>query len=177
MQAIKKRLINGAQNSRESFELMKAIESLFNTQNLVSPGLAIKSGGASPQFLTGALTYLLNGQLYQKVASAAVSVTAAISWTGVASTYNAGAWLVAVDAGLNITLFASNVTSTTASAAAALQGIVWPMVPETYCVIGAIIVNTSTANTTFTGGTTNLDAAGLTVTYLNFTGPFYPAQL
>jgi len=51
---------------------------------------------------------------------------------------------------------------------------VWPKVPPGYAVIGAIVISTGTANTTFTAATTALDAAGITVDYINVQGPFFP---
>lgn len=153
--------------------LLRALGCLYQTQNLVSPGLAIKSGGGSPQHLTGAIQYLINGVLYTKAAVAAADLPATISWTGAASVYNAGGWIVGVDSGGNLSYYATNVTSA-ASAASALAGIRWPTVPQGIAVIGAIVVYTSTANTTFTAATTNLDATGLTTLYLNTVGPFYP---
>jgi hypothetical protein len=177
MQSIKKRLIDGIFANGEQMALLKLFESLFNTQNLVSPALAIKAGGSSPQFQTGAFTYLINGQLYQKAAVAANSVPAALSWPGTAGLYNAGAVLLSVDAAGNLYTNVSNVTASAASQAAAMNGIVWPWIPETQTVIGGFIVSTSAANTAFTGGTTNLDAANIAVAYFNTTGPFFPSQL
>lgn len=173
---LKKRFLQ-LPNKNESFELLKGFEFLGKNQNLVSPGLAIKSGGTSPQFLTGAITYVIGGVMYQKIAVAANSLTSAISWTGVAATYNAGAYVVCIDNTGTYQLVTTNVTSNTTSAAAAVQGLQWPSIPDGYCVVGIILVAATTANTTFTGGTTNLDAAGITTTYINITGPFYPTLI
>ncbi len=125
----------------------------------------------------GALTYLNSGQLYQKAAVAANAVPAALSWAAVAGSFNAGALLLSVDVAGNLYTYVSSITASPTSQAAALNGLVWPWVPETQTVIGAIVVSSSAANTAFTGGTTNLDAANIAATYINTTGPFFPAQL
>jgi len=186
LQTIKKRLIDGVFSTGEMYALLKSFEGLFSTQNLVSPGLAIKTGGSSPQFQTGAISYVIGGTLYQKAAVAASNVPAALSWTGAAGVYNAGALLLTVDNAGNLYTYVSNIASSSTSMAVAIQGIQWPWVQDAssatgvaggQAVIGAIIVATNVANTTFTGGTTNLDTAAITTTYINITGPFYPNEL
>lgn len=174
MEKIKKFIIGGGSTTPHPEDILRALGDLYQRQNLVSPGMAIKSGGASPQFLTGANSYLIGGKLYQAAAVAANSLNAGITWAAVASTYSAGAYIIALDNAGTLYALPTNVSSTTTSQAAALAGIVWPAVPDTFCVIGVIVVSTSSANTAFTGGTTNLDAAGITTNYINITGPFYP---
>lgn len=165
--------------SQQTYGLQKVFEALFNTQSLGNAGLAINAGAAATWKMTNsaALVYVIGGQAYRKAAVTAQAVPSAISWTGVASTYNAGAFLITLDSSGTVTTIPSSVVSTTASQAAAVAGISWPQVPVGSVVIGAIVISTSTANTTFTAGTTALDAAGISVDYINVQGPFFPTVL
>jgi len=172
MQLIKKRLINGIPDRREGFELLKVFEHLYATQSLGSAGVAFTT---TTWQTTNAVPYLINGVTYTKAAVSTQAVPTSLAWTGVASTFNAGAFVIALDSSGAITLFTTAITSSTASAANALAALVWPVIPENFCVIGAVIIQSTTANTTFTPGTTNLNAAGITSTFINTQGPFYPA--
>lgn len=176
MEKIKKFLMAGQPGAAKPEDIFRAVQDLFARQCLGSAALAI-NGAAGPTWKmtnAAALPYLINGTLLTKTAATAQAVPTAVSWAAVASTYNAGGFLIALDNAGNIVTFPTNITSTTTSAAAALAAIVWPVVPDTYCVIGAIVINNTAANTAFTGGTTNLDAANIGVNYINVTGPFYP---
>lgn len=174
MEKIKKFLFAGRIGAALPEDVYRAFQDHYVRQNLVSAGLAIKTAGASPQFQSAAIAYLLGGQLLKKVAVAATTLSTAVAWTGVASTFNAGGVLLTIDNAGNITQVPTSIVSTLTSQAAAIAGITWPVVPDNVVVIGAIVVSTSAANTTFTGGTTNLDAANITVDYLNIVGPMYP---
>lgn len=167
---IKKRL-QVLPNSREAFELLKALEQCYNTQCLGSAGLAINAATTPTWKMTNAsaLPFIINGVLATKAAATAQAIpaAAALSATG----QNA----VMVTVGLDITgalnLFTSPV-STAPNAVAALAGIIPAQVSDGIAVIGQIIIQSNA--TAFTPGTTNLDAAGITVTYVNTTGPFFP---
>lgn len=171
MQLIKKRLL-ALPDRREAFELTKVFESLFSTQSLGSAGVAFTT---STWQTTNTVPYLINNVLSIKPVLSAQAVPAALAFPGTASTFNAGAFLIALDSAGNVTTFTTAVTASTSSAANALSSIVWPIVPETYCVIGAIVIQSTTAATPFVPGTTALNAAGITSTFINTQGPFFPA--
>ena len=172
MQLIKKRLINGIPDRREGFELLKVFAHLFETQCLLSAGFTFT---LATWQTTNAIPYLINGVTYTKAAVTTQAVPAALAWAGVAGTFNTGAFVVAADITGALTTFTSAVTASTISAANSLASLVWPVIPETFCVLGAVIIQSTTANTTFTPGTTVLNAAGITTTFINTVGPFYPA--
>lgn len=171
-----KKLIAQFPPEHKNFGLVQLFKSLFSTQSLGNAALAINAGSAATWKMANAspLLYVVNDVTYRKTAATAQAVPSQISWTGVASTYNAGAFLIGLDAAGNVNTYPTNVTSTTASQAAAVSAIVWPAVPEGVAVIGAIVISTSAANTTFTAATTALDAANITVDYINVQGPFFP---
>lgn len=174
MQYLKKR-ISQMEPKADNLSLAKIFENLFNTQCLGSAVLAINAGSAATWKMTNgsALPYLINGVSFSKAAATAQAVPTAITWAAVASTFNAGGFLIGLDSAGAVSTYPTNVTSA-ASAAAALAGIVWPAVPDNVCVIGGVIVTNSAANTAFTGATTALDAANISTLYFNTTGPFFP---
>lgn len=75
-----------------------------------------------------------------------------------------GAVLTTCDAGGTL----RNYTSGAASSAAAIQ---YPTIPANEAVIGIVYF---APTTTFTGGTTALDAANVNATFVSVQGPFYP---
>lgn len=170
MQAIKKRLLD-IPHRQESFALIKAFETLFGNQVLGSAGLAINAGTAATWKMTNAapLVYTINGATYTKAALTAQAIPASAALT--ASGNQAVAVMLCLDAGGTLSTYVSAV-STGASVAAAVSGVIYPQVPENVAVIGVIIIGS--AATAFTPGTTALDAAGITTTYINVTGPFFP---
>lgn len=156
--------------------VMRSFQDLFARQSLASAALAINAGSAATWKMgnTAALPYLINGQFLTKAAATAQAVPTAITWAAVASTFNAGGFLVALDAAGTVFTYPTNVTASTVSSANALAGLVWPTVPDDKCVIGAIVVYNTAANTAFTGATTALDAANIGAQYISTVGPFYP---
>ena len=174
MQFLKKR-IAVMESKADNYSLAKIFENLFNTQCLGSAGLAINAGSAATWKMTNAaaLPYEIGGVTYSKVAATAQAVPTAITWAAVASVFNAGGFLIGLDSAGAVSTYPTNVTSA-ASAAAALAGVSWPAVPDNICVIGGLIIANSAANTAFTGATTALDAANISVLYFNTTGPFFP---
>lgn len=155
---------------------LRSFQDLFARQALASAALAINAGSAATWKMgnSAALPYVINGQLATKAAATAQAVPTAVTWAAVASTYNAGGFLIALDAAGTVFTYPTNVTASTVSSANALSGLLWPTVPESQCVIGAVVVYNTAANTAFTAGTTALDAANIGVQYINITGPFYP---
>ena len=171
MLAIKKRLL-ALINTREAFELTKAFETLFNTQCLGSAALAINAATAATWKMSNAtpLPYSITGQLYLKTAAAAQAIPAAAALTATAN--QAVMVTLALDAAGNITTYTSGVSVSTVSSAVAVANLIPAFVPDNLCVIGVLVI--ASVATVFTPGTTALDAVGITVTYINTTGPFFP---
>lgn len=166
--------LNSLSNTKDAFELGKAFENLFRTQALNSGNLRIQGGSAAATWQTqNALIYVLDGVTYSLAAQSSQAVPTAITWSAVASTFQAGAFLITVDAGGTVRTIPTNIGVGT-SAALALQGIVWPPVPLGQVVFGIVLIANSAANTAFTGATTNLDAANISTTFINISEPFYP---
>jgi hypothetical protein len=132
-------------------------------QNAVinSAGLAIKSGGGSTDFLTAnTIYYTIAGKLYSKAAVAATTPTAAAQQ----AISTVSAHLVVIDA--------AGTLSTVAGVPADSAPVV-PACPAAKVALGIIQITTDGTHT-FTAGTTNLDATGVTAAYINFVG--YPVQ-
>jgi len=119
-----------------------------------TPGLAIKAAG-SPDVQAAAFSYCLGGKLYAKAAQATLSLAAL-------GTVSAGATKTAflgIDKGGAVTVVG----------VAAVNGVTTvPEPADGVCWFGAIMVTTTTA--ACVAGTTALDAAGLTVTYIGLSG-------
>jgi hypothetical protein len=120
------------------------------------PGLAI-AAGASPAVKASAFDYRINGRIFGKAAQAAVS----LANLGVVAAGKSSAAFLAIDAAGNVTV----------SAVAPDEGndIVVPDPGSGACLFGAVNVSNGGA-TAFTGGTTALDAADITVIYHNLSG-------
>jgi hypothetical protein len=120
-------------------------------------GLAIKAGGASPQFSTAnKIRYGIGGSLYSMDQQAALSFSAALPIIPVASS---AAFLVQVS---TLGVFTTKAGTVVSGANAPL-----PVPDLLNAPIGVIWVQTN-GSTTFTPGTTKLDMPGLTVEYVSF---------
>lgn len=120
-------------------------------------GLAIKAGGTSPDFLTAnTIYYVIGNAVYSKAAVADTAPTAA----AVQAISTVSIHLVVIDAAGTI----STVAGTPAASAPVI-----PACPSTKAPIGFLRVTTDGTHT-FTAGTTNLDAAGITTVYVDFVG-------
>ena len=170
MQGIKKRL-QQAFPTNDRFQLLKAFESLFNTQALASGGLTFTT---TTWQTANVIPYQIANVTFTKAVVVTQAVPASITWGAVASTFQAGAFVIAVDNVGTISTYTSAVTSSVVTAAAALGLLVWPQVPDTVCVIGQILIQSTTAATAFTPGVTALNAIGITTTFINTVGPFFP---
>lgn len=153
-----------------------AIRSMVGTFNSVKAVLAINAAGAATVKTTNALSYVIDGIQYTKAALAAqaIAITSGLSYVQPALTtvyYTLG-----VDAAGNISVTQGSYAGQTLSAdptkgiGVSKMGASWvgdgsvPDVPDGYCPFGLMKVTTAAA-TTFTPGTTLLDAAGVTVAY------------
>lgn len=118
----------------------------------------IKAGGSALAKNTEPISILVNGAI---VAIADNTDTAALSGTIAATEFNC--WLISTSDG-------STLTTTQGTAGATIADVVIPAVPSGETALGIIVVTKSDG--TFTGGTTALDAANVTTTYINIIGGF-----
>lgn len=161
MQTIKQRLL-GVPDALARLELLQAFFSLFSNQVVAPPTLAIKAAGGVLARTTTACFALVGGVLVKIAAN-----TDMPALTGV-SIPNGSKQIVgfATDAAGTLSLLAGNVAATVG----ALQ---FPAVPVGQVALGYLIIENGTGST-FTGGTTALDAASLTVTYANMVDGLSP---
>lgn len=173
MEKIKRFLVQDGPVAMQ-FGVQKSFQDLFARQPLASAALAINAAAAATWKMgnTSPLPYLVNGVMGLKTAATAQAVPAGITWAAVASTFQAAAFHVGLDVNGNVATFPSAV-SVGSSQANALAGIIWPVVPEQYCVIGTVVIYNTAANTAFTANTTALDAANIGTQYINYLDAFY----
>lgn len=166
---LKKRLIT-LPNRIEAFELMKVFEQCYNTQCLTSA--AIQATGAVATWSTSALTYVVNGITIAKAALTTQAVPAACALTNTG--FQNVVFMIGLDVAGNVTTYAGPVATSANSAADALSKLTYPQIPDGVVVIGGVIIQSNA--TTFTPGTTNFNAAGITATAFNTVGPFFPVS-
>jgi len=122
---------------------------------VTTPGLAIAAAGNAAA-KASAFSYRIDGKIHDKTAQATIALTN----LGSLGTKSSGAAFLSINANGDVA-----VEAVTTDEAGAIR------VPEPeagYCLFGAVQVATS--NATFTGGTTALDASGITTTYHNLSG-------
>ena len=159
MEKIKQLLIvGGAQILPET--ISRAFNDPYSRQALNSGGLAIKAASGVLVKSVNVITAIVNGVLVQKAAGDMPALT---GLNIAASAY--GAAVFAIDVAGNLTAYFTNT--------GALANLVMPPIPTNVAVIGQVVIQNGTASV-FTGNTTALDTASLTVTYINQVGPFYP---
>jgi hypothetical protein len=137
------------------------IQRALANELLNSPGLAIKAG-ASPtvKAANGYFAYF-EGTTVFKAASDMPALSGTIANTNkglVVFTLKSDGTLTARKGGYDVASYAA---------------LVWPTVPDGEIPLGAVIIENGTGST-FTGGTTALDTASLTVTYISMFGPILP---
>jgi hypothetical protein len=159
MEKIKQLLVvGGAQMLPET--VSRAFNDPYSRQCLNSAALAIKTASSALAKSANIVTAIVNGVLVQKAASDMPALTGLNIANG-----SFGAVVFAVDVGGNLTAYFTNT--------GALANLVMPPIPTNVAVIGQLVIQNGTGSA-FTGGTTALDTASLTVTYINQVGPFYP---
>lgn len=131
---------------------------------LTSAGLAIKTGGSALAKSANTITCFINGTLVSKAASD----MAAFSGSNVA-TGSKNIYVFCIDASGTLTTLAG-------TAATTLAGVLMPTIVANTAVIGFAIVDNATGSN-FVPGTTALDTASLTVTYVNTVGDFTPGVI
>jgi len=131
---------------------------------LNSAGLAIKAGSSALAKSVNTITAFIDGVLVSKAAADMPALVGTIA----AAKY--GLFVFSVNASGTLTTTPGTLTG------AALANLVFPTIPDGDVVIGFIVVHNGSAST-FTGGTTALDAADITTTYVNTPFPFNPNAL
>ncbi|MDE2096901.1 MAG: hypothetical protein KGL39_06600 [Patescibacteria group bacterium] len=139
--------------------LANRVLTAVQTQPFNAAGLAIKSGGGSPDFLTAnTVKYMIGGKFYSVAAAADNAFS---STTHIATGFKA-IFLVQVDASGTITTVQGTAVATSGAA-------VIPACVAGKCPLGIIQVANATG-VDFVPGTTNLDAGSVTTTYVDFAG-------
>jgi hypothetical protein len=140
---------------------LTALRAKLNTNMLTKAGLAIKAGASAL-----AKTAIASAALVGGVPVYIAANTDMAPLLGTLATASSAAWAFYVDAAGVITT--SEKTASVATHALAVAAI--PAPPASKAMIGFIVVTNATGSN-FVGGTTALDAASLTVTYYDATGP------
>lgn len=133
----------------------------YSSQPLTSAGLVINSDNVTAKIGASDFYAVAAGTLVKIAAATAMPALTGLNVTATK---------------FNVICFFVDSASTTSVAmgteAATLGGIKWPQFPVNKALIGFFIVNYAS---TFTGGTTHLDTAG--VVYVSPLGPFDPSVL
>lgn len=139
-------------------DLLAAIAEL-KTGIVIPTALAIKAGGSAVVKSTAAFVARVDGTAVSKAANTDMSALA-----GVIATTKAAAWQFYMDDAGTITTSAKTADSDSAAVALSLL----PATPAHKVNLGTVVItNNQGAAAAFTGGTTPLDTAGLTVAYTN----------
>lgn len=143
--------------------ILQAIVERYQNQVLTSAGLQIAAATSALARNGTAYHALVNSQIVRVAVNTNLS---ALTGFNVATGNNKNAGIVVVNRAGVQSVLAGRESST-------LLGITLPQVPQNVAPVGLIIVETA-GGATFTGGTTALDAANVTVAYVSVTGPFDP---
>jgi len=126
-----------------------------------APANIYEGSNAGTIKITDAIVYTIGGLSYAKAATDNIAMTAAVAQAALTSCV----YLVTINAAGTVATVKSNVVLT-ADLVAGDAIIEWPTPADGYAVIGAILVQTAAA-TTFTAGTTDLGASGITDKYVS----------
>lgn len=157
-----KQTINKMANGQDAFAILQSLVYIANNQPLTSVG--ITNGAAALLFKTGNSGLAVAAGALQKVAAAAnfPSLPATLSIP-----ISSKALVVfTVDAGGNLANWISPVSTVVA-------GCSFPDLPLGVAILGCCLIENGSAGV-FTGGTTALDTAGITLTYAQSPGPLAP---
>mgnify|MGYP000877198775 FL=1 len=166
-----------------------AVRAILGNRNLTgktsSANLAINAGGAATVKTNTALSFTIDGRMYYKAALSAQSIAVTHNWRGETSSgyiqpvSTTVYYVICLDASGNVKVVQGNYagqklsSDPTVGIGASVAGATWvgeggvPDLPSLdYAPIGILKVATN-GSTTFTAGTTLLDAAGVTVTYID----------
>lgn len=148
-------LIRNAFKWEEERTALEFLHNNFLTHCLTSAGLTIGATGHKAKVANAACHYAINGVIYTLSANANGTALAG----GVQATGTYCKYLVSVNASGTVTITAGVPASTATEATL-------PALPSANCPLGYVqIYNNSGSN--FTPGTTDLDASGITATYVN----------
>lgn len=155
------RSIKFPNTTTEMEALFDKLQRRFANMVFNSAGLAIKTGGSALAKSVNTIFAIVDGVLVKKAAAD----MAALSGSNVP------------DGSKNVYVFTVQVDGTLktypGTAATTVGGITWPTILDGEAVIGFAVVENGTGSN-FVPGTTALDAASLTVSYVNTTHPFIP---
>lgn len=159
------RFLAGFSNAKDAYFLSRVFNALgdrYSSQPLASAGLVINAGGATfPKIGAADFYAVANGVLVKVAAGTALPALTGITIT--AAFFNVVCFFV--DS-------AGALTALAGTQAATLGGVVFPQFPAKKALIGFLIITNAS---TFTGGTTALDAA--TTVYVSPLGAFDPTVL
>lgn len=143
--------------------ILRALADRYSSQCHTSAGLTFTAANAVDR--TGAsITYgTANGVPFS---IAATTNMAALAGTILQNTFNVYVHYIDVNGTLSTAM---------GNPGATWPGVTFPPTPEGKAIIGYVRVNPTSAN--FIGGTTNLDAAGVNVVFVSFTGAVDPTLL
>jgi hypothetical protein len=159
------RLLAGITDSQSRTALRRILKSLvdrYSSQPLTSAGLVINGAGAAFPKIGAADFYAsVQGVLVKVAAGTAMPALTGIVIT--AANFNVVCFFVDI---------AGVLTAAAGTQAATLGGVVFPQPPDGKALVGFLIITNAS---TFTGGTTALDAA--TTVYVSPLGAFDPTVL
>lgn len=135
------------------------IPNFGGTVNLGKPGLAAGTTAGTVQ-LVAATIYAINGQMYAKAITNNIALTAA----PLQADLTTAIYVLALDAAGALTSY-QGIPQLTSDLAAGNKVLQWPTYPTTVAPIGYMKVVLSGG--TFTAGTTALNAAGVTATFVD----------
>jgi hypothetical protein len=157
MQALSK---EKAQSHQQLMDVLDELKTCIQYRALVDPGLAIGSGSKKKVLVTNTTTYLHAGIFYSK-SSAEVAFTATTHDIAPnASLVQEACYLVCLDAAGTLTLHMGAIASTSG-------GALLPEIPAGKTPIGYVRIKVAAGATLFNASTDDLDAAHLTVTYVD----------
>lgn len=158
-----KKLLQWVSDGLTRSAVFEVLYSLYSNQPITSAGLVTNTSavnlGASAFFA------IVNGITVTKAANTALPALTGLNLVN----GNFVALLFGIDQSANLYTVWGPITSSYGN----LQ---YPALPDGVVAIGGALINDVSAGA-FTGGTTSLATAGLTVTYWNEQSPFYPVNL
>lgn len=156
-----KQTITKMANASDAYAILQSLVYVANNQPMASFG--ITNGAGALVFKTGNAGLAVAAGVLQKVASAANFS----ALTGLSIPISSKALVVlTVDANGNLNSYFSPVST-------AVAGCLFPDLPLGVAILGACLIENGSAGV-FTGGTTALDTAGITLTFGQSPGPLAP---
>lgn len=142
-------------------DVRHAIASLFNYQSFAAAGAAIKAASSALARYTNAIKALVAGRLVTKAAGDFPAINGDAVAAGASQM-----WIFTIDLAGNLATWPGQPNGVASRVKA-------PVLPDSVTAV-AVLYLTNGAATAFTPGTTALDAASVTTTYVDLIGPFFP---